>query len=347
MAIDQINRSGGVNGEPIVTEVADEGDTPVTAARSISQLLASDVDGIVGPASSLVAATTLPVTVSAGVVSCSPSANALALRDFPDGGLFIRTIPSDALQAAAMANQMQGTGYRSVSILYVDDSYGRDFAEVLYEELTSRTIEVAEFVPFDISDDDYLDEAAIAVSSKAIAVIGDDEAGVRMVDAVFEAGGDQTEIVVNDAMRVPSSTEPYSRLSDVDRQHLYGVSPQSGIPDSAFDAEFRARYPDSRGLFAINAYDCVNVLALAANSASSTDGVDIIQQVSAVTTNGTRCINFSTCDTLRANQRDIDYDGPSNLLDLGPDGEPTSSVFDLFGYDERGVDVVQAVISSD
>ena len=339
LAIDEINQAGGVNRAPVVTVTADEGDTPVTASRSITELLDRDVDVIIGPASSLIAATTLPLTTSAGVLSCSPSASALSLDTFPDLGLFVRTIPSDSLQAAAMASHMEGTGYREASIVYIGDSYGREFAEAVYQELTDQNITVGEFIAFDPSDDEYSDEADRAVAASAVAVIGDNEAGTRMVEALFEAGNDQLEVVVNDAMRVPNSASTYSRLSTVDREHLRGVSPQAHIGDQAFETRYRARYPESRGLFAVNAYDCVNIIALAANAVPSTEAARIVQQISAVTSDGTQCLNFASCDLLRSNERDINYDGPSGQLDLGADGEPAFSAFDLFGYDDDGVDI--------
>ena len=346
LAIDQINRAGGVNGGPVRTEVADEGDTAVNAARSVAQLLERDVDAIIGPASSVIATTTLPLTTEAGVLTCSPSASALALADYPDRGLFIRTLPTDALQAAAMANQMEATGYRTASIMFIDDSYGRDFAEVLYDELTAKTIVVDQLVAFEPSDEDYLDEAEPVVEAEVIAVIGDNDAGVRMVDALFEAGDDRTEIVVNDAMRVPSTSRAYRGLSDIDRQHLRGVSPRSQVSGAKFKADFMAVFPDSRGLFAINAYDCVNVIALAANIAGTTDALQLAQHLADVTTDGTSCAAFAVCDMLRVNQRDINYDGPSGQLELGVDGDPVFATFDLFGYDPAGNDVSIGEVSS-
>jgi branched-chain amino acid transport system substrate-binding protein len=339
LAISEINRNGGVNGDPVATEVADEGDTSLTAARAVAELLDRDVDVIIGPASSLNASTTLPVSTAAGVLSCSPSANSLALDGFPDQGLFVRTIPSDSLQAAAMANYLEGTGLRDASIVYIGDSYGRDFAEAVFDELIGQDLTVAQVIAFDPSDDDYSDEAVRATVASMVAVIGDNEAGARMVEALFEAGDDQIEIVVNDAMRVPSAAGTYQRLAKADREHLRGVSPRSHISDTAFQDAYMARYPESRGLFAANAYDCVNVIALAANAADSTEPTSIAQQLHRVTTDGTPCSSFPICDELRANERDIDYQGPSGRLDLGADGEPEVSEFELFGYDDDGVDI--------
>lgn len=338
LAIDEINRAGGVNGRTILTEEADEGDTPVIAARSVAELLDHDVDAIIGPASSVIAATTLPVTGDAGVLTCSPSASALQLQDFPDDALFARTIPSDALQAEAMANLMEGTGYRRASIVYLDDSYGRAFADAVIGELEVQNIEVVQSIAFDPSDDDYTNEAARAATASVVAIVGDNEAGTRMVDALFAVGDDQLEIVVNDAMRVPSSPRTYRALSDNDRTHLRGVSPQSHIGNPSFAAVFTAEHPDSRGLFAVNAYDCVNAIALAANAAGSTDAARFVGELIAVTNDGTQCTTFGACDLLRSNDRDINYDGPSGDLDFDADRQPRAAQFDVFGYDSAGDD---------
>ena len=109
-AIQTINRGGGVLGRAVEHEVVDEG-----AGTGPDELLAADVDAIIGPASSNVALSQLSTIVQPGngVVTCSPMATALALDDFPDNGLFFRTAPSDSLQMAAIARQARITGVTS------------------------------------------------------------------------------------------------------------------------------------------------------------------------------------------------------------------------------------------
>ena len=51
------------------------------------------------------------------------------LDDFPDRGLFFRTIPSDSLQAMAMAEAVDRTGASKATIAYIDDDYGQSFAD--------------------------------------------------------------------------------------------------------------------------------------------------------------------------------------------------------------------------
>ncbi len=125
IAVGRINTAGGVLDQRVQLIVADEGSSTATASASIQTLLDSDVDAVIGPASSLIALSTLDEIVSAGKVVCSPTASALALDGFPDDDLFFRTVPSDSLQARAIATAADQTGAQRVTIVFVDDSYGR------------------------------------------------------------------------------------------------------------------------------------------------------------------------------------------------------------------------------
>ncbi len=130
-AVDRINDAGGVLDLQVRLTVADEGSSTASATAAIQTLLDRDVDAVIGPASSLIALSTLDELVSAGKVVCSPTASALALDGFPDDDLFFRTVPSDSLQARAIAGTADQTGAQRVTIAYVDDSYGRPFADAV------------------------------------------------------------------------------------------------------------------------------------------------------------------------------------------------------------------------
>ena len=134
-AVDAINVAGGVLGRPVALEIADEGSNAATARDAIASLVEQDVDAVVGPASSTIALATLDDLLTAGVLTCSPTATALALDDFPNSDLFFRTAPSDSLQAVAIAELAERTGARSAAVVHVDDPYGRGLAEATIEAL--------------------------------------------------------------------------------------------------------------------------------------------------------------------------------------------------------------------
>ena len=249
LAVTEINLAGGVNQQLVSLYFGDEGDNATTALGSLEELMAEGVDAIVGPASSLIASQVLPITIAGDVLTCSPTASALSLDAYPDQGLFLRTIPSDSLQAIAIAQAIERTGKPSAAIAFVDDAFGRPFAELVRNELDQRGIGVLTMEAFDPADTSYDDEAATVADTGAnvVAVIGDSSAGPRMVEDLFDKSEEEIEIIINDAMRVPATASTYARLADADRELLSGVSPRSRITNEALLERFTELYPESRG----------------------------------------------------------------------------------------------------
>ena len=123
---------------------ADEGANATTAARPSRGSIERGVDAVVGPASSTVALGALGDLMAGDVLTCSPTASALALDDYPDSELFFRTVPSDSLQAAAIARLAEQTGARTAAVAYLDDAYGRPLAEATMAALEASGLSVAE-----------------------------------------------------------------------------------------------------------------------------------------------------------------------------------------------------------
>ena len=86
--------------------------------------------------------------------------------------------------------------------------------------------------------------------------------------------------------------------------------------------------------YAANAYDCVNLIALAAWSARSTQPVDIAKLIPEVSASGSPCMTFAQCrDDLLAGSN-INYDGPGGSLTLDSKGDVTNPKFEVFGLKE-------------
>ena len=340
-AIDRINEAGGVLDRQVRLVVADEGSSSASASASIQTLLERDVDAVIGPASSLIALSTLDELVSAEKVVCSPTASALSLDEFPDGDLFFRTIPSDSLQARAIAEAADQTGAQRVTIVYVDDSYGRPFADAVEASLANEAISVVGRVPFSAADDDLSDQAGELANSDTQVLIllaaGDD--GTRFLEALDdEDTGGLATIVVNDAFRNPTSPQRIQGLNDELRNKIVGLAPQadSGNDDEPFDPP---------GPFATNAYDCANLIALAAVRAGTDSPRDIARQIGQVSVSGSVCGAFADCVATIESGLQIDYDGPSGITDLlTRTGDPSRAAFDRFTFDETGRDILQRTV---
>jgi branched-chain amino acid transport system substrate-binding protein len=340
-AVDRINEAGGVLDDRVEVIFADEGSSIATATASIQTLLDRDVDAIIGPASSLTALSTLDDIISSGKVVCSPTATALALDEFPDEGLFFRTAPSDSLQARAIATAVDQTGAQRVAIVNVDDAYGRPFADAVEASLASQAASSVVRVAFTADDDNVSDEVALLASSdiQVLVLLADGNDGTRFLEALddVDTSGLAT-IVVNDALRNPTAPQRIQALDPELRSKIIGFAPQadSGDPDAPFDPP---------GLFAANAYDCANLIALAAVRSGSDAPLDIAGQIAQISVSGSVCETFAQCvDTVDAGL-EIDYNGPSGVTDLlVRTGDPARAVFDRFRFDESGRDLLDGTV---
>ena len=152
--------------------------------------------------------------------------------------------------------------------MYVDDAFGRPFAQATATALRNRRVSISVDVPFSSDDEDLSDEANLIADSGAssIVLIADSAHGWPMMTAlgaVAERFGDNppVAIVVNDAMGRPPTPDVVTALPDQIREAIQGVSPR-GLKI----------YPDEpAGPFATNTFDCVNLIALAALQSDTDD----------------------------------------------------------------------------
>lgn len=325
-----INAAGGVIGRPVTVTVVDEG-----SDIGIEELLNAGVDAIIGPASSVVALAQLSATVQPGspVVSCSPSATALALDDYPDNGYFFRTVPSDSLQMAAIARRAEPTGASTIAVGYLDDPYGRGLARSLTTAIEGRNeLTILDQVGFASDEEDLSKAAATLLSNNpgVLVILGDADDGSRLLAALDEAttGQEPPEIIVNDSIR--GARQTIQSLSPRFREHLTGIAPLA-----------RAVSEDGpEGFFTAHAADCVTLIALAAVQAESDSPSKIQANMASVSVGGRVCSTFADCVERRQQGLQIDFNGASGSVELSQTtGDVVRAWFEEFGFDNEGVEM--------
>lgn len=340
VAAREVNQAGGVGGQTILVIPADEGSDATTVAGGLDDLLAQDVDVIVGPAASTSALAVLRRATEQAVV-CSPTATAMSLTDFPDRGRFFRTIPSDELAARAMAQVIARSGRRSAALLSPDDDFGERFSEVLARELAARKIEIREARSYDPSSDE-LDTAArqaLDENPDILAVIGNEDAGGRMLAAVGNVEDRGILVYVNDAMRRSPLLANVKAAQGNFLSRVTGVSPRA-VPDDPIFARTITLGTTSRSLdFASYAYDCVVAAALAAAAAGTDSPDELAAAMIDVSGGGSPCFSFVQCRDSAAQSFNIDYEGRSGPLDFDANGDVNAGVFEEFRFDEDGIDI--------
>lgn len=350
LAVGEINAAGGVLGEPVQVVLLEEGETAADALQSVQTLVQQGVDAIIGPTSSTTLLGTLGVAVDNEVLTCSPTASAMALDAFPDNGLLLRTVPSDSLQATALARMVEESGSSNAFVTYLDDAYGRPFADAVEASLRANGTAVLGDAGF-AADADAIDAAVatvVASDAELVVVIADDATGPALITAVEAAGDDTSRLyVVNDAVRRPdAASAPFPR-DLLDR--ITGVSPLAYPRSDEFLTDLRGANAEATGLFAVNAYDCVNLIALAAQAAESDNPFTIAASVPGVSEGGLTCRDFAACLEVLRQGRNPDYDGPDGNIALGVEGMAVTATFERFGFDLNGRDVTSGylVVGSD
>lgn len=344
LAVQQINAAGGVNGQDVRLVERDEGSDPAVAALSLDELVNVDlVDAIVGPASSKVALALLDRAVKARVLTCSPTNTAIALTGYPHDGLYFRTMPSDALQAVAMARAIAATGRRTTSIISPDDDYGRALLPPLRAELARQDITVTAAPTYGPAALSYSDVVADALADRpdSVAVIGLGDPGGRILSELQQAQAqpDALPTFVTDGMRRSNLFEQVEPGRPRSVEGIQGTSP-AAMPASAswFVKAFELFSRGASIAYAPYAYDCANLIALSALVAGSDDAVAMGKQMVPTSRSGTVCRNFEECAPLILAERNVDLDGASGPIELTDVGDPTVGVYDVFQFDEAGRD---------
>lgn len=171
--------------------------SPDTVCTSnVSEKIA--VSGVVGPGFSVTSVTTANFFRLFQIPQISHSATASTLSDSTVYDYFFRTIPSDVLQARAMADLIERFNWTYIFALYSDDTYGREGIKSLMQKLkerndTRRCIALMEALPLSSSATDHnefynnlVQEMSVEwVRNASVAVLfGHREEAIALMDAI-------------------------------------------------------------------------------------------------------------------------------------------------------------------
>lgn len=339
-AIKLINDAGGVLGQQIPAPVGgDEAGDAAIASQSATRVLNENVNAIIGAAASGMSLAIIDKITGAGVAQCSGSNTAPTFTDYNDNGLYFRTAPSDAMQGPVLADVVVGDGHSKVAIVARADDYGKGLADATAKALESSGASVVVNDTYDPKTTDFSAVVQKITASKpdAVVVVAFEE-GKQILRGVIEAGLKPPTVGLYGADGLRSAE--LAKLVDPSNpgvlNGMKGTAPASA-DNPEFTKALQAFAPSLKELqFAPQIADCVNVLALAATQAKSTDANVFKDKVVGITKDGEKCTDFASCKKLLDEGKDIDYDGYSGPLDFTDAGEPGKATIEVYSYDKTG-----------
>lgn len=278
MAVSDVNAAGGILGKPLSLLIRDDqGDT--TLATQIAQsFIDQGITAVIGHWGTNVAYIVEDIYEQAGVVMITPSATGEDIFEYRYNHIF-RMISTNEEYAGAIARYMKAKGMDNIAIYHSDDVYGVGFASTLESALSRNGITVIDR----LSSLSSINVQRVRDRWRAFGCRG------VIVAAVMPEAAQAVRYV-----RQMDLALPIFGAENFDRQSFLpsvGNNPENlyttRYDESALDPDFRDRFVETYGkmpdVFAINAYECVMILADAMNETQSLQGADVagfLKQVS-------------------------------------------------------------------
>ncbi len=348
LAVKQVNEQGGIlGGGKLVMVQGDSTCADATAASNAADRMvnAEKVVALVGPlCSGETIAAANSAAIPGGVVIVSPAATSPALSEIEDKDLLFRTTPSDAYSGEMLAKVLKRKGVDSVAITYVNNDYGKGFADALEAAFKKEGGTVAAKEAHEDNKADYRAELGSLASSGAdmlVVLAYVDGSGQTIVRQALE-GGDFSKFAGGDGM-VGNSIVKAIGEGKLDGFIATKIG-RSETPGTAKYAELaKAAGLDPAASFGPQAYDAAFLIALAIekNGSDSREGVNkALREVSSDPGEPIYPGEWEKAVKLIKEGKDINYEGASGSQEFDEAGDVPGVIIEMVvegpGFKEVG-----------
>ncbi|CCQ73836.1 ABC transporter substrate-binding protein [Magnetospira sp. QH-2] len=326
LAVEEINKQGGVLGSNVVMTVGDTQTAPQAAVDAATKLVnIGNVDAMVGALSS---GSTIPVAKSVaatrGVPMISPASTSPEITGLADGDFLFRTVPTDAIQGVALAQLTIEKGIKSVGVIYINNDYGKGLADAFsaaYVNIGGKVTATSGYEPKQPSYRGELQKAAKG-RPEALVLVGYPENGQTIIRQALE-GAVFTKFIFTDGLKAPEI------IANIGAEYLngsFGTAPEArGAANERFKEAYRAKFGELPPKpYIDSSYDAVMLIALAAEKARSTDPKAIRDALRAVASPPGKPImpgEFAKAQLAINSGQDVDYVGASGPLNFDSAGD--------------------------
>jgi len=338
MAIDAIDRAGGIPGHTIRVSVVDPGDSPTDAEARVEAEVAKwtlpsgavDVAAILSSTAAAQAAATrvaLRARVPHLEVSSGSGIDEIALDATMDPSLELAPRPTCHHEAMLTAQFIGGKPYARLAVLRGPEAHDQMHTDTIRAELATGfpTVVVSPdlVMPTEGPYDDFIRQAMAQAPDAIFFHLRGDTYNVSFLRALKRLGFTRDIVTCGMARKT-------SLLSVVDpglvdylggRTYFAMRGPVWGENLTRFKDAYRAFSGLSADTFSPSAYDSALLVALAAATAPDGDGATIRDAILSTSSGGTpvQFDDVGTALSLLAQGADVDYTGASGTMDFRDD----------------------------
>jgi branched-chain amino acid transport system substrate-binding protein len=333
LVVKQVNEQGGILGGEFKLISADGACDATAAAAAADKLINTDnVTGVVG---ALCTGETIGAFngsgLSGNVVFISPASSAPALTTLEDNDLVYRTTPSDALQGVKLADLLLAKGIQDIAITYVNNDYGKGFADALSAAYTAGGGTVAANLAHEEGKADYRAELGNLVASQNLVVLAYANASGNTILRQAVESGNFTTYVGGDGMVGDDL------LAGIDAASVEGlIATRAGAPTGEATDTYTTLATDAgleaSATYAPQAYDAAFLLALAIEKNGSADREGLsaaLRDVSSAPGEKILPGEWTKAVELIKAGTDIDYEGAGGPLDFDAAGDVDGIIVEL------------------
>ncbi len=319
---------------------ADAQGDPQAALSAARAVVDKGASCIVGPATTPESISVLNGVTMQKKITLWPTATSTRLRTVEDEHTIFRTVPADDLQAKALVMAIEknaGKG-KTVAVAFRNEPYGDALSKNFKQNWEAAGGKISTTVSFDPQQASFDSEAGQIVEGNpdAYVVIDYPETYAKLGAALVRTGKfDAKKLFVPDAMsfaKVPENM-PAESINGA-----YGVA--AGSPKgTAAITMFNKLWDEAGGVantsLTANSFDAGILCFLSAVGANSTDPAAIRDKVRSVTQEGaTQFTIENLADAVKeaAAGKPIDYVGVSGAFRFLENGDPSTSLYDIFQY---------------
>jgi branched-chain amino acid transport system substrate-binding protein len=317
LAIKEINEVGGVHGRPVGKVVGDtEGKADASVAEARKLLDVNKVLAIIGP-TSVTIRSVIPLGVERKNLIISPTAGTTALDKDPHGGKIVfRTVSSDTVMGSGIVYHAIELGAKKVALFFEDTESAASIKGVVKPGCKAKGLQIVGDVSITPGAPSYRSELLRLTKNRPDAILY--ELSPPEGAIIFK---EWTELgLTGQWIGTDFVNDKFAEFTWPASKGVRGVNPAALI-----SPRYKAWAKDLQSLtgkpgvaqFAENAYDAMNIIALALETSTEVNRKAILDNIRRVSSPpGEKVNNFAEGAKLLHQGKDIDYDGVAGSQDF-------------------------------